>query len=170
MTHAGTIPAIVERLTVGAAPADAFAAFTEGLDAWWPRDFTWSGPGAQRVGLEPRPGGFLHEIGPHGMRLDWGRISVWEPPHRLAFSWQVGPDRVPVASPAHASQVEVTFAPEGASGTLVTVSHHGWDRHGERGAAYREQMVAARAWPTMLERYAAVVGPREEAPWTGLTT
>ncbi|HET6381170.1 MAG TPA: SRPBCC family protein [candidate division Zixibacteria bacterium] len=167
---AATIPAIVERLTVRATPADAFAAFTEGLDSWWPRESTWSGSGAQRVALEPRPGGFLHEIGPHGMRLDWGRISVWEPPHRLAFSWQVGPDRVPVPSPAEASQVEVRFEAEAADRTRVTVTHDGWERHGEAGAAYREQMASTGAWAQMLERYAAVVAPRAEAPWSGLTT
>jgi uncharacterized protein YndB with AHSA1/START domain len=166
---AGIAP-IRHEVTVDGPPADAFAAFTHGINAWWPRDLTWSGGLLERIAIEPRVGGFCHEIGADGMRLDWGRVSAWEPPHRLSFSWQVGPDRVPEVSPARASQVEVRFAPVSRERTRVTVVHEGWERHGEGGAAYRQQFDRSGAWPRMLEAYAATVARRDEAPWSGLST
>ena len=164
------IGAIRHEVTVDAPPSDAFAAFTEGINAWWPRESTWSGGLLERIAIEPRVGGFCHEIGSGGMRLDWGRVSAWEPPHRLAFSWQIGPDRVPQVSPAQASQVEVRFAAADRDRTRVTVVHDGWERHGEGGAAYRQRFDQSRAWPQMLEAYAATVARRVEAPWSGLST
>jgi uncharacterized protein YndB with AHSA1/START domain len=161
---------IRHEVTVDAPPADAFAAFTDGLGTWWPRELTWSGQLLERISIEPRVGGLCSEVGSGGMRLDWGRVSAWEPPHRLAFSWQVGPDRVPEVSPARASQVEVRFEAAPGGRTRVGVVHDGWERHGERGATYRDAFDAAGAWPRMLEAYAAVVARRDEAPWSGLST
>ena len=164
------VPPIRHEVSVDLSPADAFAAFSDGINAWWPREFTWSGQLLERIAIEPRVGGFCHEIGSGGMRLDWGRVSAWEPPHRLAFSWQVGPDRVPEINPSHASQVEVRFEPAAGDQTRVTVVHNGWERHGPGGAAYRDQFEAADAWPRMLQAYAAVAVRREDAPWAGLST
>jgi uncharacterized protein YndB with AHSA1/START domain len=164
------IAPIRHELTVDAPPEDAFAAFADGINTWWPREHTWSGQLLERIAIEPRVGGFCHEIGSGGMRLDWGRVTAWERPRRLAFSWQVGPDRVPEVSPARASQVEVRFDPVGREGTRVTLVHDGWERHGPDGATYRQRFDAAGAWPAMLAAYAAVVERRREAPWEGLST
>ena len=158
---------IGHRLAVPA--ADAFATFTERLQAWWPSAATWSGEALQAIGIEPRVGGFCYERGPHGLRLDWGRVTAWEPPHRLAFSWQVGFDRTPEPNPAHASEVEVTFEAD-ASGSRITLEHRGFERHGDGAAAYRERMASDAGWPAILERYLAAVERRAEAPWEGLTT
>ena len=165
-----SVPPIRHEVTVDLSPADAFAAFSDGINAWWPREFTWSGQLLERIAIEPRVGGFCHEIGSGGMRLDWGRVSAWEPPHRLAFSWQIGPDRVPEINPSRASQVEVRFEPASGDRTLVTLVHTGWERHGPGGAAYREQFETAGAWPRMLQAYADVAVRREDAPWSGLST
>jgi uncharacterized protein YndB with AHSA1/START domain len=170
MSGADEIPAIRHSVTIDAPPGDAFAGFTDGMSAWWPRELTWSGELLESIGIEGRPGGLCYEIASNGMRFDWGRVATWEPPRRLAFSWQIGPDRVPQPNPARASQVQVEFRPAAGGGTRVTVSHVGWERHGEGGAAYRQQMVDAAAWPTILERYAGAVERRGDAPWTGLTT
>jgi uncharacterized protein YndB with AHSA1/START domain len=161
--------AIRQSVTVPAPFEVAFAAFTDGIHAWWPRELTWSGELLHRVAIEPRPGGFCYEIGAGGMRHDWGRVSTWQPPDRFAFAWLIRPDRLPEPNPAHASDVTVTFRRAG-SGTRVTVVHDGWERHGEGGADYRRQFAEGQAWPRMLEAYAAVVATRDEAPWTGLTT
>ena len=170
MTGSNAIEPIRHSVTVDASPADSFAGFTDGMGSWWPRAFTWSGELLESIGIEGRVGGFCYEIGAGGMRLDWGRVSAWEPSHRLAFSWQIGPDRVPQPNPARASQVELTFEPAAGDRTVVSVVHDGWQRHGDGGAAYREQFAAAGAWQTILEHYAAAVERRGEAPWTGLTT
>jgi len=170
MTGPDAIEPIQASVTVNASVEDAFAGFTDGMGTWWPRALTWSGELLERIGIEGRAGGFCYEIGANGMRLDWGRVSSWEPPHRLAFSWQIGPGRAPQPNPARASQVEVSFEATTGERTIVTVTHRGWERHGEGAAAYRDEFADAGAWRTILDSYAGAVARRGEAPWTGLTT
>ncbi|MGW5669908.1 SRPBCC family protein [Micromonospora sp. NPDC003776] len=141
------------------APASAeraFAVFTGSLTDWWVREYTWSGPDAlAELGVEPRAGGMLYEIGPYGFRSDFGRVLTWDPPRRLVFTWQIGPDRVPVPDPARASEVEVLFLPEGPDRTRVEVEHRNFDRHGEAAEGYREALTAG--WHELLRRYLATV-------------
>ncbi|MFU8872307.1 SRPBCC family protein [Micromonospora sp. SL4-19] len=141
------------------APASAeraFAVFTGSLTDWWVREYTWSGPEAlAELGIEPRAGGMLYEIGPYGFRGDWGRVLVWDPPRRLVFTWQIGPDRVPVPDPAQASEVEVVFLAEGPARTRVEVEHRSFDRHGAAAEGYREALTAG--WQELLCRYLGTV-------------
>ena len=139
-------------VSVAAPAADAFRVFTERLDAWWVREFTWSGPvGLHAIRVEPRPGGKAYELGPHGFRLDWGRVLTWDPPGRLVLSWQIDPDRVPQPDPARCSEVEVHFH-EGPHGTTVELEHRRFDRHGPDGCGYRNAMTDG--WRELLDRYA----------------
>jgi uncharacterized protein YndB with AHSA1/START domain len=148
--------AVRSTLTVSAPVQAAFAAFTDRLGDWWTKEYTWSGPRAlEEIGIEPEPGGMAYEIGPHGFRTDWGRVTAWEPPRRLVLTWQIGPDRVPVPDPARASEVEAIFEPDGGA-TRVSVEHRAFDRHGDDAKGYREAMTAG--WHELLSRYAAVAG------------
>lgn len=139
-----------------AAPAQlAFQVFTERMTDWWVREFTWSGPAClQLIGIEPRPGGMVYELGPHNFRVDWGRILSWQPPQLLVFSWHIAPDRVPQPDPERASEVEVHFH-ERRDGTLVELEHRHFDRHGPDGAGYWRAMTAG--WSELLTRYAEAV-------------
>jgi len=151
--------AVIRRsVTVDAPPARAFAVFSEQLEEWWPPEYSWSQDVLEAIGIEPHEGGLCFERGPHGFRCDWGRVIAWEPPERLAFLWQIGPDRVPVPDPAKASEVEVRFAAEGPSTTRVEVEHRAFARHGDGGAGYREGLDSPQGWPYMLDRYARAVG------------
>lgn len=144
------------RLLAPASAERAFAVFTGSLTDWWVREYTWSGPDAlAELGIEPRAGGMLYEIGPYGFRSDFGRVLTWDPPRRLVFTWQIGPDRVPVPDPARASEVEVLFLPEGPDRTRVEVEHRNFDRHGEAAEGYREALTAG--WHELLRRYLATV-------------
>lgn len=96
----------------------------------------------------------VFERGPHGFRIDWGRVLAWEPPRRVGFSWQITPERVPEPNPAKAGQVEVSFAALSPDTTRIAVTHSGFERHGESGAAYRVAM-AEQGWPIILARYRA---------------
>ncbi|MGB2570434.1 SRPBCC family protein [Micromonospora citrea] len=134
----------------------AFAVFTGALTEWWVREYTWSGPAAlAELGMEPRAGGMLYEIGPYGFRSDWGRVLTWDPPKRLVFTWQIGPDRVPVPDPARASEVEVLFLTDDSGGTRVEVEHRHFDRHGEAAEGYRQALTAG--WHELLSRFLATV-------------
>ncbi|MEV0155369.1 SRPBCC family protein [Micromonospora sp. NPDC050686] len=141
--------------TVLLAPApteQAFAVFTGALTDWWVHEYTWSGPQAlAELGMEPRAGGMLYEIGPYGFRADWGRVLTWDPPRRLVFTWQIGPDRAPLPDPARASEVEVIFEPDGDGRTRVEVEHRHFDRHGEAAEGYRQALTAG--WAELLSRY-----------------
>jgi uncharacterized protein YndB with AHSA1/START domain len=145
-------------VTVTVAPEQAFAAFAE--LAWWPREFTWSGPEAlDRVGLEPREGGRFYELGPGGFRCDWGTVTAYEPPTRLAFLWQIGPDRTPQPDPARASDVDMRFTEGDEPGTTrVAVTHTAFERHGAGAQAYRDGMD--QGWRMMLDAYAAAAAGR----------
>jgi uncharacterized protein YndB with AHSA1/START domain len=149
--HNGT-PDVRLSVAVDAPPDRAFALFTYGLGDWWIPEYTWSGPDALgRIGIEPREGGLCYEIGPHGFRVDWGRVLAWEAPRLVTFTWQISPQRVPEPDPARGSEVEVRFAPDGV-GTMVDLIHRHFDRHGEDAQAYRGGMSVG--WEQLLGRYA----------------
>lgn len=146
-------PDVQVAVTVGLPPEQAFDLFTIGLGDWWMPEYTWSGPLALgRIGIEPREGGLCYEIGPYGFRIDWGRVLAWRPPSRVAFTWQISPERVPEPDPERASEVEVLFSPEG-DGTGVALTHRLFERHGAGAQAYRGGMSVG--WQQLLGRYAA---------------
>lgn len=125
-------------------PDVAFEIFTDEFGRWWPPEFSWSG--AELLTDMGLLDGVLYELGPHGMQWDWGRVLAWEPGRRLVFSWQIGPDRVPVPRAEDATEVEVTFQK-----STVTVAHRRWERHGEAGAEYRTNFE--QVWPYALGRF-----------------
>ncbi|NIK59732.1 SRPBCC domain-containing protein [Kribbella shirazensis] len=133
--------------------AVAFELFTDEFGRWWPPEFSWSGADLLTdMGILD---GVLYELGPHGLQWDWGRVLAWEPGRRFVFSWQIGPDRVPVPRAEDASEVEVTF-----DGSSVRVVHRGWERHGDAGDDYRENFE--QVWPYALGRFAEHVGRSSE--------
>ncbi len=142
---------------VPASAEHAFAVFTEDLGTWWPPAFTWSQGVLDHVAMEPGEGGLCYERGPHGFRIDWGRVLAWEPPHRLVFSWQISPERVPEPDPAKSSEVEVRFVEQSPSATEVQLTHSHFERHGEGADDYRAAMDE-QGWPVILDRYAARFG------------
>ena len=139
------------QVRVELSPDDAFARFTEGMGEWWPPEYTWSQDALEAIGIED---GMCFERGPFGFTCHWGRILDWEPGARLVFSWQISPARVPEPDPERASEVVVTFEPEG-DGCLVTLEHTGFERHGEGAADYEAAMRSEMGWPYILERFAS---------------
>jgi uncharacterized protein YndB with AHSA1/START domain len=77
-----------------------------------------------------------------------------QPPARIAFTWQISPQRVPQPDPARASLVEVRFTPEGDSGTRVELFHRHFSRHGDGADGYEAAMSSPQGWPLLLERFA----------------
>lgn len=135
--------------------AEAFARFAGAMGRWWPHAYTWGQDACLGLEIEPRVGGACVELGPHGFRSQWGRVLQWEPPRLLAFSWQIAPDRTPQPDPSRASEVALAFVPTGRS-TLLILTHRHFDRHGEAGGAYREEMGSEMGWPLLLARFAAL--------------
>ncbi len=132
----------------------AFARFTEAMTGWWPQGYTWSGDVLEEIGIEPWLDGMCYETGPYGFRCDWGRVVAWEPPSRLAFTWQISPTREPVPDPRRASEVELRFTPDD-SGTQVYLEHKDFERHGDAATGYRDALASPQGWPYILERFAS---------------
>lgn len=128
-------------------PAAAFALFTERMAEWWPlATKSVYNEAATGVVLEPGEGGRLMETATGGRTAEWGRVTVWDPPQRLGFTWHPGEDDRIV------TQVEVTFSQVG-NGTRVDLVHSGWEAKGERAGALLESY--APGWENVLGRFAA---------------
>src|ERR1700710_880164 len=110
----------------------AFTVWTEGIGSWGPRDHTVSSEPGLRVVLEGRVGGRVYERTVAGVEHDWGEVTAWEPPSRLAYTWFLRADR------AGATDVEITFL-AAATGTRIAIEHRGWERLGARAGDRRER-------------------------------
>jgi uncharacterized protein YndB with AHSA1/START domain len=108
-------------------PESAFQIFTEDIDRWWRRGMRYRVARGRDgvIHLEPGIGGRLYEslqAGGDTALKETGRVTAWDPPHRLAFEW-----RAVNFEPGELTFVEVQFDPT-RSGTRVTVTHRGWSR------------------------------------------
>lgn len=141
------------QVTVPLGIQQAFAAFIYQFDAWWPRQYTWSGDSLVEIRIGAHAGGLCSEFGPHGFRCDWGRVIELSPSHHVSLTWQISPDRVPIPDAAKATQVEVSFKEDENSSTMVTLRHEGFERHGNEGNAYRDALASPEGWQYLLEQY-----------------
>ena len=72
--------------------------------------------------LQQAVGGRIYERDAQGVEHDWGVVTAWEPPSRLAYTWHLGRD------PDEATDVEIRFLAAGAGTTRVEIEHTGWER------------------------------------------
>jgi uncharacterized protein YndB with AHSA1/START domain len=114
-------------LRVKATPERAFAAFVGEIGAWWrPSPLFETTPRPGVLSFE-RPngvgeGGRLIETRAGGKVFEIGRITVWEPPRRLVFTW-----RQANFPPDLTTEVEVAFEAVGEE-TRVSIEHRGFDQ------------------------------------------
>ncbi|MBP6879265.1 MAG: SRPBCC family protein [Phenylobacterium sp.] len=141
-------------LRVKASPERAFAAFVGEIGAWWrPNSLFQTTPRAPgRLAFEPGEGGRLTETLASGKVFEIGRILVWEPPHRLTFSW-----RQANFPPELTTQVEVCFEAVGEE-TRVSVEHRGFDQVPEGAArhGFPDEVLLMRLaewWRALLTSY-----------------
>jgi len=92
----------------------AFSVFVEQMESWWPATHHIGKTPFEAIFVEPRIGGRWYERDVEGKLTDWGTVLKWEPPHRVTFSWHVGPghdqpDWVCDPDIAKASEVEIRF-------------------------------------------------------------
>jgi uncharacterized glyoxalase superfamily protein PhnB len=134
-------------------PATAFIAFTEELDQWWVRGPINYFDSGRAVGMrcEPGVGGRLIEVYDEatGEGLELGRITVWEPGIRLA--WTSAVDDV---------EIDVRFEPIQAGTDVIlraTITPGGRDRG---GTAWLR--VAPKWFGPWCVRRETVAGPQPE--------
>ncbi|HXM57795.1 MAG TPA: SRPBCC family protein [Candidatus Dormibacteraeota bacterium] len=154
MSETQTIPALHGSITVDAPLEKAFRVFTAGFDGWWPREFHIGGADMAEAVLEQREGGRWYERGVDGTECDWGHVLVWEPPHRLVVTWQIGGEWQYDPDPAHASEIEVRFTADGPDRTTVRLEHRLLERL-VGGQAIHDGIGQGGGWTRNLERFAA---------------
>jgi uncharacterized protein YndB with AHSA1/START domain len=130
---------------VGCPVAHAFDVWTNKISRWWPADHSVSGEDRLLVVLEGRPGGRIFERTSTGAEFEWGEVTVWEPPTRLAYLWHLRQDR------EDATEVEITFVDQGNSTTRVEIEHRGWERLGARSQSLRDANIAG--WGSLVPHY-----------------
>ena len=125
-------------------PDVAFRVFTERLADWWPLA-THSGyeRDAATVGFVA---GRLVEVSRSGEENVWGKVTAWEPPGRVVFTWNPNLDK------GGDTEVEVRFTANGA-GTNVELEHRAWEALGGRARRTRENYETG--WVPVLDRYVA---------------
>lgn len=145
-------------VTVAADPAKAFALFTERFDDVKPREHTLLEVPLASTTLEPHVDGWIVDRGDDGSECRWARVLTFDPPHRLVFSWRIGPDWQLVADDANASEVEVTFTALATGGTRVVLEHRHLERHGPGWDTLPDALGNANGWPLYLQRFEALAG------------
>jgi uncharacterized protein YndB with AHSA1/START domain len=128
---------------VAVPPADAFRVFTDRLADWWP--LATHSAYEEDAASVAFADGRLVEVSRAGEENVWGEVTAWEPPARVAFTWN------PNLEKDGFTEVEVRFTPNGA-GTHVELEHRAWDALGERGQATRDRYHDG--WVFVLDRYA----------------
>ena len=131
---------------------EAFWTFTD-LDQIKPREHNMLAVPIEQTVLEQRVGGDVYDRGVDGSICRWGRVIAFDPPHTLAFSWDIGPDWQVASDLSRTSEVEVTFTAEGSARTRVTLTHRHLDRHGDGWETMRDGVDAPDGWPLYLARY-----------------
>jgi uncharacterized protein YndB with AHSA1/START domain len=134
---------------VAAPPEHAFEVWTARISQWWPADHTVTVEADLTVVLEGRAGGRIFERTRDGVEHDWGEVTVWDPPTRLAYLWHLRRDR------AEATEVEIHFVDRGDATTRVEIEHRGWERLGAEGESWRDRNQGG--WSTLLPHYEAAV-------------
>jgi uncharacterized protein YndB with AHSA1/START domain len=140
---------------VALAPEQAFQVFTN-LDRIKPREHNMLAVPIEQTVLEPHVGGAVYDRGVDGSVCRWGRVLTYDPPHTLAFSWDIGPDWQVTEDLDSASEVEITFTPEGEQRTRVTLVHRHLERHGAGWETMRLGVDVQDGWPLYLARYEAL--------------
>jgi len=137
------------------APADtAFSVFTDDMASWWaPEHHILQSPIDSMV-LEPRVGGSVYDRGTDGTECHWGTVTAYEPPERVAFTWNIGLDWQIEKDPNRVSEVEVRFVAESPGRTRVELEHRNLDRHGEGWEGMRDAVGSSGGWIVGLERFA----------------
>jgi uncharacterized protein YndB with AHSA1/START domain len=145
-------------VTVNAPLEQAFRVFTERFGDFKPREHNLlQAPIAETV-LEPRVGGHIYDRAVDGSECRWARVVSYEPPHRLIFTWNIGPTWQLETDPERVSEVEVRFVAEADERTRVVLEHRHLDRHGDGWESVATGVDGDAGWPLYLRRYEGLLG------------
>ena len=161
MTQQSESTSVRHSVVVDAAVEKAFRVFTEDFGRFKPPEHNLLGGAIAETVFEPRVGGHLYDRGVDGSECRWARVLVYEPPHRLLISWDIGPTWQIETDPEKTSEVEVRFIAESPERTRVELEHRQLDRHGEGWQGVREGVDGDQGWPLYLGRFAGLFSEQD---------
>jgi len=150
---------VVRREIVVNAPLEkAFSVFTDRFGDFKPPEHNLLPVPIAETVFEPKVGGHIYDRGTDGSQCRWARILAYDPPHRVVFSWDIGPTWQVESDPERTSEVEVIFTAETPDRTRVELEHRHLDRHGPGWESVRDGVGHDQGWPLYLDRYAGLFG------------
>ncbi len=78
-----TIAPVRKQVTVKASAEHAFRVFTDGVNAWWPKQHHIGASPLKRMVIEPKTNGRWYSICEDDTQCDSGKVLAWDPPRRL---------------------------------------------------------------------------------------
>lgn len=138
----------------------AFTVFTERFGDFKPPEHNLLAVPIAATVFEARVGGHIYDRGEDGSECRWARVLVYEPPHRVVFSWDIGPTWQVETEPDNTSEVEVRFTEESPQRTRIELEHRHLDRHGPGWESVSDGVGHDAGWPLYLARYAALLTGR----------
>ncbi|GIM91303.1 SRPBCC family protein [Paractinoplanes toevensis] len=144
------------QVVVDASIEQAFDVFTQRFGEFKPREHNLLRSPIVATVFEPKVGGHIYDRGEDGSECRWARILAFDPPHRVVFSWDIGPTWQIEQDPDNTSEVEVRFIAETPGRTRVELEHRHLDRHGPGWESVRDGVGHDQGWPLYLDRYAGL--------------
>jgi uncharacterized protein YndB with AHSA1/START domain len=142
---------VTTEIDVDAPVERAFHVFTDHIGSWWNPDHHLLDAELAEMIFEPRVGGHIIDRGTDGSECRWARVLAYDPPRRVCFSWDINLRWQLETDPDKASEVDVTFTPDGDLRTHVVLIHRHLDRHGDGWEGMRDAVSSG--WS--LTAYAA---------------
>ena len=152
------VPVVRKQVVVNAPVEQAFTTFTERFGDFKPPEHNILRVPIAETVFEPKVGGHIYDLGTDGSECRWARILAYDPPHRVVFSWDIGPTWQVESDPERTSEVELTFTAEAPDRTRLALEHRHIDRHGPGWESVRDGVGHDQGWPLYLDRYAALFG------------
>ena len=150
-----TATVVTRSVTVEVDQQRAFDVFTAGIGSWWNRDHHLGDQPMKDIIVEPSVGGRCYTTQENGKEYDWATVLVWEPPDRVVLGWHLNEQWQ--CDKNFVTEVEVTFRPDGANRTHVTLEHRDLEKYGAAKDAIAESLAGDHGWKGSLERYAEAV-------------
>jgi DNA-binding transcriptional ArsR family regulator/uncharacterized protein YndB with AHSA1/START domain len=148
---------VTKSIVVDVSRVRAFELFLD-LERWWPiATHHIAEPAGEGAVLEPFVGGRWYERARDGSETDWGRVLVFEPPHRILLTWQMSSDWNYEPDPARASEIEVSFLAESRNRTRIVFEHRHLERYGDQAERMRAILDRPHAAEAVLRALDAAV-------------
>ena len=145
LAQAVKIEPVRKQLRVSLSVEKAFDLFTAGIGTWWPLlTHSVGEEQAETCFFEGWVGGRIVEVLKDGSQSEWGRVLVWEPFHKISFTWYPGRGR------DTAQDVTVTFR-EIPGGSIVELVHTGWETLDAKAQPIRDGYETG--WDFVLAKY-----------------